>query len=158
MFILTKRLIYAIDEILAGLALSVIIVLTVVGVFCRYVLNQPIAWQEEVSVVTVVWLVFMGASVVARQSMHIRIDSLIRLLPPTYQQVWAVVVNGLILLVLGCAFIYATQLTLQTQKLTTILKIHYRYVYGAAPISLGLMIGHTVKDLVRSIRRRRRGH
>ena len=151
-----KKIIYALDEAIASLVLSVIILLTIAGVFCRYVLNHPIAWQEEVSVMAMVWLVFMGASVVSKHAVHIRIDSLTTMLPPAYRQAWGIVVNCLILLVLGWAFFYATRLTLQTQKLTTILKIHYRYVYGAAPISLCLMICHTATGLVRSLKPNRR--
>ena len=150
-----KRLILSLDEIIASLVLAFITLLTVAGVFCRYVLNRPIAWQEEVSMVAMVWLVFMGCSVVAKRSAHIPIDTLTRLLPEKYRHLWLCCVNGLIVLVLGLMFWHATKLTLQTQKLTTILKIPYQFVYGVAPLSTLLMIGHILTETVRSVRRQR---
>jgi TRAP-type C4-dicarboxylate transport system permease small subunit len=152
---LIKKLIYSIDEIIAGLVLSLIILLTVLGVFFRYILNQPISWQEEISMVAMVWLVFMGASVVAKRSAHIRIDTLSNVLPEKCRQIWLFMVNTLVFFVLGLVFYYSAKLTLQTQKLTTILKIPYRFVYLAAPASTLLMMCYTALDLVRSMRTRR---
>jgi len=149
---LIKKLVYSMDEIIASLVLAFIILLTVSGVFFRYVLSQPLAWQEEVSMVAMVWLVFMGASVVAKRSAHIRIDTLSNLLPQGYRQIWLFIANALVFLVLGLLFYYSTKLTLQTQKLSTILKIPYLFVYGAAPISALLMMCYTAVALIRSIR------
>lgn len=152
---LLKRLVFSLDEIIASLVLAFITLLTVAGVFCRYVVNQPIAWQEEVSMVAMVWLVFMGCSVVAKRSAHIRIDTLASLMPEKYQHIWLCCVNGVVILVLGLMFWHATKLTLQTQKLTTILKIPYQCVYGVAPLSTLLMIGHVLTETIRSVKQQR---
>ena len=151
------QFVYALDEILASTALAVIILLTLAGVFCRYLLNHPIPWQEEVSTVLMVWLVFMGCSVVAKKSAHIRIDTLSKLAPPRARTVWLIAVNLIMLTVLGIVCFYAARLTMQTQKLTTLLKIPYQVVYAAAPISIALIIIHTVIDTVKLTRHRNGG-
>ena len=150
--LLIKKLVYSIDEIIASLVLVFIILLTVSGVVFRYVLNQPISWQEELSMVAMVWLVFMGSSVVAKRSAHIRIDTLSNLLPRKYQQIWLFIVNAFVFLVLGLVFYYSAKLTLETQKQTTILKIPYGFVYLAAPVSTLLLMCYTAMDLGRLIR------
>jgi TRAP-type C4-dicarboxylate transport system permease small subunit len=109
-----KKLVYSIDEIIASLVLAFIILLTVSGVFFRYILHQPIAWQEELSTVAMVWLVFMGSSVVAKRSAHIRIDTLANSLPQAYQQIWLLMVNLLVFLVLGLVLYYSAKLSWQT--------------------------------------------
>lgn len=154
----TLRFMRALDEIVASLILVLIILLTVAGVVCRYLLNQPLAWQEEISTVLMVWLVFIGCSVVAKRSTPIRIDSLTEMLPPRHRRhvLWAVQV--LMLLVLGVVCFYAGLLTLQTQKHTAILKIPYQVVYMAVPISMLLMICYTARDLIQSVRSRRSAH
>ena len=136
-----KRIVTSLDEIISSIVLGLIILLTLVGVLFRYIVNRPIAWQEEVSVVLMVWLVFLGSSVVAKKSTHIRIDTL-----------------TFILLVLGLIFYYTVNLTLQTQKQTTILKIPYRFVYCAAPISILLVICHTSRHWVQSLKACRSQH
>jgi len=147
-----KKLLYHLDELISVLVLAFIILLTVSGVFFRYILHRPIAWQEELSTVAMVWLVFIGASVVAKKSAHIRIDSLSNLLPQKYRKIWLLIVNAFVLLVLGLLFCFSAQLTWQTQKLTTILKIPYGFVYMAAPISTLLMMTYTARDLGRLVR------
>ena len=147
-----KQLVGALDEIIAALVLSFIILLTVSGVFLRYALSRPLPWQEELSLVAMVWLVLIGSSVVARRSGHVRIDTLIRLLPAKQQQVWRCIIHTLVLFVLGLVFYFSAQLTLQTQKLTTVLKIPYQFVYGAAPVSVLLMMFHTALALGKSYR------
>jgi len=148
-----EKFVCSIDEIIASLVLGFIILLTVSGVFFRYVLNRPLAWQEEISMVAMVWLVFMGSTVVAKRSAHIRIDTLSNLLPPKCRQIWLFVVSALMLLVLGLVFYFSAKLTLQTQKQTTILRIPYGFVYLAAPVSTLLMMCYTALDLGRLIRR-----
>lgn len=69
------KIISFLDEIFAGLVLGLIILLTIAGVLFRYLLNQPIAWQEEISTVLMVWFVFMGCSVVAKHKSHICINT-----------------------------------------------------------------------------------
>ena len=92
------------------------------------------------------------AGVVAKKSAHIRIDTLTELLPDKHKQIWLCLANVLILLVLALVFYHSAKLTLQTQKLTTILKIPYQCVYIAAPISMFLMICHTAVDLAGLLR------
>ena len=94
-----KQLVGALDEIIAALVLSFIILLTVSGVFLRYALSRPLPWQEELSLIAMVWLVLIGSSVVARRSGHVRIDTLIRLLPAKQQQVWRCIIHTLVLFV-----------------------------------------------------------
>jgi TRAP-type C4-dicarboxylate transport system permease small subunit len=147
-----RRVIRSLDEIIASLLLGAIMLLTLTGVFFRYILHQPLAWQEEVSGVLMAWLVFMGCSVVAKKSAHIRIDSLTAKLPPRHRRVWLCMIQILVLAVLGIVLFYACRLTLQTQKQTSILKISYQYIYGAVPVSTLLMMGTTLADLVKGPR------
>lgn len=49
--------------------------------FTRYVLNDSLAWTEEVAVGTLVILVFMGAAMCIRTSRHIHVDVLYHYLP-----------------------------------------------------------------------------
>lgn len=47
----------------------------------RYVLNNSLAWTEEIAVYCLVGVVFLGAAMCARTSRHIHVDFLYRYLP-----------------------------------------------------------------------------
>jgi len=50
-------------EILLAVLLAVIGVLLFCAVFWRYILNDPISWSEDVTLLCLVWLTFLGAPV-----------------------------------------------------------------------------------------------
>lgn len=56
------------------LAFSVMMVAIALQVFCRYVLNDPLAGSEEIGRLAFVWVTFIGAALATRDNMHIRID------------------------------------------------------------------------------------
>jgi TRAP-type C4-dicarboxylate transport system permease small subunit len=50
--------------------------------FTRYVLNDSLAWTEEIAINALVIVVFMGAAMCVRTSRHIHVDVLYHYLPP----------------------------------------------------------------------------
>jgi TRAP-type C4-dicarboxylate transport system permease small subunit len=65
----------------AGLCLLGQVVLGTTQVFCRYVLNAPLRWPEELSRMLLVWLTYCGALVVPSQRIHVAVDALYVWLP-----------------------------------------------------------------------------
>ena len=51
--------------------------------FTRYVLNDSLAWTEEIARYALIWVVFIGAAMVTRRNSHIAVELLSNLLPPT---------------------------------------------------------------------------
>jgi C4-dicarboxylate transporter DctQ subunit len=46
----------------------------IIQIFCRYVLNMPLGWSEEVIITTWLWIVLWGAAFVLSESEEIRFD------------------------------------------------------------------------------------
>jgi TRAP-type C4-dicarboxylate transport system permease small subunit len=65
----------------AGLCLLGLVGLGTTQVFCRYVLNAPLRWPEELSRMLFVWLTYCGALVVPSQRIHVAVDALYVWLP-----------------------------------------------------------------------------
>ncbi len=63
--------------IMASLAVVVLI-----GAFYRYVLNDSLAWIEEIARFLLLYLTFMGAPIALKQGIHASIDGWIYRLPP----------------------------------------------------------------------------
>ena len=50
--------------------------------FTRYVLNDSLAWTEEIARYALIWVVFVGAVMVTRRNSHIAVELVSNLLPP----------------------------------------------------------------------------
>ena len=67
--------------------ISVIMLITMFGallaqVFFRYLINMPMGWTDELSLIMWTWLVLWGAAFVVRESDEIRFDLLLASVPP----------------------------------------------------------------------------
>lgn len=46
-------------------------------VFCRYLLDAPLIWPEEISRLSLIWLTYIGCAAVAARGGHIVVDMLV---------------------------------------------------------------------------------
>ena len=49
--------------------------------FTRYILNDSLAWTEEIARYALIWITFIGAAVVVRKNSHIAVEVLLHFLP-----------------------------------------------------------------------------
>jgi TRAP-type C4-dicarboxylate transport system permease small subunit len=78
------------ENVAAGLLAAMFIAFIVQIVF-RYVLNFPIGWTSELSIVTWLWLVLWGAAFVVRERDEIRFDIIYGSVGPKARRVMAIV-------------------------------------------------------------------
>ncbi|MEP7207751.1 MAG: TRAP transporter small permease [Casimicrobiaceae bacterium] len=65
----------------------------------RYVLNQPLGWTEEVTVLCWTWVVLWGAAFIVADRDEVRFDILFNVVSPTVRRAFTVI-GGLALIVL----------------------------------------------------------
>jgi len=61
--------------------LAAIVLLTLAQIFCRFVLDRPLIWSEELIKLILVWITFVGAAVVCWDARHLNVDVLFSRLP-----------------------------------------------------------------------------
>jgi TRAP-type transport system small permease protein len=62
-------------QVWAGiLCVAVIGVIIPLQVFCRFVLNAPLIWPEDVGIGLMVWLGFIGSAVLYKRKEHVAVD------------------------------------------------------------------------------------
>ncbi len=66
------------EEIVACIALAVVVLAVSWGVITRYITAQPAAWASEVATLAFAWLVFFGAAACIKYRLHPTIDMLVR--------------------------------------------------------------------------------
>lgn len=76
-----------------GVVLLAATALVFANVFLRYVFNYALSWGDEVITYSLLWLVFLGSGVAARQGAHISMEALLTVLPARLQRSNAIVVN-----------------------------------------------------------------
>jgi len=69
------------EELICCSALVVIAVSVFLQVITRYVLDIALHWTEEVAAISMVWAVYMGASLCVKERYHIRILVAVQSLP-----------------------------------------------------------------------------
>jgi TRAP-type C4-dicarboxylate transport system permease small subunit len=134
------------------------VVVTTLGVFFRYVLNNALPWAEEADRYLFIWLSFVGASITMRHKAHIAVDLLLRYISPARARLLTLIAQAAVLVFLGLLFwasLPVLELTSETRATAT--DIPMSWVYAAAPVGAVLIGIETLRLMARSWRERRQG-
>lgn len=146
-----RTILYHFDDIIASIALIILVSSTILGVFYRYFLSNPLDWVEEVSLLCVVWFVFIGGSSATKRNSHVGIDFVIALFPVGFRKFVFICVQAVCYAVLAFTGWWGWQLALQAGfKVTNMLRIPYTYIDAAVPTGCVLMMIHLTLQIKRN--------
>lgn len=152
------RAIALIENALAISALALFSVFIVTSVVFRYLLDMPLSWTEEASLIAFAWLLFLGAAICARENAHILID----LVSPTpgsapdrALECFAALVGVAVCAIMAYAGYRYTMGA--APMMTPIFRISSAVYNAAAPVGFGLIALHMLIHAVRAIRPTRDG-
>lgn len=146
---------------IAAVILGIMMMLTVVDVFFRYVLNAPLTGAIEVSELLMVVLVFPALGWIAIERSHIRVDLLVSTWPPRVQLIVEIII---LLLTLGTFVIITWQSILESRQVdmtTSLLSIpeapfHWVMTGGFAMLCLAI-VSLVVEDVASLGEQRKEG-
>jgi len=146
-------IIFHLEELVTAALLGVMIGSVGLGVFCRYLLQMPLSWTEEVVLICMVWMVFLGACVATKHNEHIVIDFVVSLVPRPVARAMEILAVLVVSVVLGVLTWQGILLLQGTQYVTTTaLGIPTMYMYAAVPVAAALMFLHNLRHLVAAVR------
>jgi len=122
--------------------------------FTRYVLNNSLAWTEEIAINCLVVVVFLGAVMCVRQSRHIQVDVLYHYLPKGVAKALSILVD---LIRIGF-FIFATILfwryvsVVYRERMVTV-DLPRSIVFYAVFAAFALMLVRSIQVFVQNLRR-----
>jgi TRAP-type C4-dicarboxylate transport system permease small subunit len=134
-----SRFIARIFEAVIGVLLMLIFGLTVVNVFCRYVLNYSFGWADELSRFMFIWIGFLGATAVYAYDGHAALTMFIRKIPQPAQRIIRVLLT---LLATGIFSIFLWRglfMVRTTVNLSPALYLPMKFIYLCVP--LGACVG-----------------
>jgi TRAP-type C4-dicarboxylate transport system permease small subunit len=143
------------QEWLAAAGLLLITGLVVIAVIFRYWLQAPLAWAEEGSKLTLMFVVYFGTGAVAFRGQHLRADVFGESLPPAVLRIREIVVEALLAGMLGALAIQVALFANRIRpvgQVTAALEIPQWAIVGSFSIGMLLMVMSHVYRLVGHLR------
>lgn len=116
-------------------------------VFFRYVMNRPILWTEEVTMIAFIWTVFWAAAFMVNLREHVTFDVVYAVVSPRVQRVMAIF-SMIVLIAMFVLLIPATwdYLTFMLRKKSPVLRLPMTWIYGCY---LLFVVNFTIQAAVR---------
>ncbi len=106
-------------RVIVGLQFIAIVALTGINVVCRYFLNAPIYWAEEIVLYITVWMVFLGAACCSWDEEHTSLNLVVARLPLKLQFFVYTIRQAAILAFCGISAFYGIPLLTVSAKQRT---------------------------------------
>jgi TRAP-type transport system small permease protein len=161
MISIARKVYQNILEYIVGILFTVLIFITLLGVFYRYILNDPISWTEEVGRYLMIWMTLFGATVGVKRGIHLRLDiNLFSFFPK-----WAVPAGKMLIDICVMCFLFVVAYygmkycKVANAYTSPILGVPMGYIWGVVPLNGFLMLllyGHSM--LVEARKRLRGGN
>lgn len=124
--------------------------------FTRYVLNNSLAWTEEIAIYALVVVVFLGSSLCVRASRHIQVDFLYRYLPKPAGRALSTLVDVVRIGFLGYATVLVWKYaSLIPDEMMTTVDLPKSLVFNAVLAAFALM---TLRAVIVAWQNWRRGY
>lgn len=147
------KIINRLTRIVAGLIMSISVVIVLVSVFFRYVLRNPIQWSGELSNYLLIWITFLGAGLAIQEKLHVGIGFFTQRFPLTLQRPVAILNKVLILLFLLVVVIQGFTMAqfVSQRQFSPSLGISLFWPYLALPVGGLIMISQVLYLLLEDI-------
>jgi TRAP-type C4-dicarboxylate transport system permease small subunit len=121
--------------------------------FTRYILNDSLAWTEEIARYGLMWVTFIGAAMVTRRNSHIAVVLLTELLPPGPARVLRASIDIVVLVFLALLAYFSVLILerMQFQRMTVI-DLPMSLVYGGIALGCFLMLLRQIGRVWRNAR------
>lgn len=143
-------------ELTLALAFILAVLLNFANVVGRYLLGISLLGSDEVQIFIMVGMTFLGAAVVTRRNMHLRMDVLVRFLPAPVQVSLRIVEQLLLATLAGFvltqSYFYARQM-FRIGRTSDMTGIPMWIPHGTVALGFGLVLIVAVWRIVRLARR-----
>jgi TRAP-type C4-dicarboxylate transport system permease small subunit len=122
--------------------------------FTRYVMNDSLAWTEEIARYALIWVVFVGAAMVTRRNSHIAVELVSNLLPPNATRAALLAFIDIVkLCFMGLlAYFSITIVERMHYQRMTVIDLPMSYVYAGVVLGCVLMFARQLHNFWRNAR------
>lgn len=123
--------------------------------FTRYVLNDSMAWTEEIARYLLIWVTFIGAATAMRRGTHIGVEAVLHFIPARAATVLRFAIDiitvGFVALLCWFSITVAERMQIQTMTVTD---WPMSIVYGGVAFGCFLILYRAVRVMFANARRR----
>jgi TRAP-type C4-dicarboxylate transport system permease small subunit len=134
------------------IAVALLVVDVVWGVFTRYVMGEQAKWTEELARFLLVWVSLLGGAVAFGIKGHLGVDYFVGKFDPDVRKMMALFTHVVVLFFAAAIFVYGggrvVSDALAMEQMTPALGIKMGHVYLALPISGLFMVLFTIENLI----------
>jgi TRAP-type transport system small permease protein len=121
--------------------------------FTRYVLNDSLAWTEEIARYGLIWVTYIGAVMVTRRNSHIAVMLLPNLLPAWGGRLLLAVIDLVMLAFLGLLTYFSVLIVQRMHvQVMSVVDLPMSYVYAAVVLGCALMLVRQLQRVWRNAR------
>lgn len=126
----------------------VMLIMTVVHIFFRYVLGNSLTWSDEFLRTSLVWFGMVAMSTISANLSHVSITIFLNKFPKKAQHAIRIFVQFVITIAVVTVFMLGIKLVLSAGgRLTTAMRIPYRFTYSAVPLGFLLVSVYEIRNL-----------
>ncbi len=136
------RTINAVDMAISVTALTILVIIVSIQVFCRYVLQNSLDWTEELARYLSIWSVMFGCSYAMKTDSHLEMTILRSLAGPRLRKfihAFACLMCLLFCLIMLYASMQSIENIRWSEQLTPAMQIPAWIIWMAMPVGMGLM-------------------
>lgn len=145
------------EEIIGTIMLATVVTLIFLGVVMRVGFNRGIPWQEELSRVFYVLVVYLGASYGIKTEDHIRVTVVSELLPPRGKKALEIITDIIWVLFNIAIVVISLSVYPRLQRFmgrSAVLEIPLHYIFLTVPIGSALMTLRLIQNYYQKYRRK----
>lgn len=147
-----KWLILHIEEIVAGTALSVMLCAIFLNVILRYFFRAPTKWSDELSMICLAYVTFVGAAAAYKRNLHFGIDIFLDKLPLKGRMLVRQITNLVFVVMFGFITYLGFDLTRNAVKVFNFTRWSYKIMDAALPLGFLSMTIYAAHYFVQSFR------
>jgi C4-dicarboxylate transporter, DctQ subunit len=139
-------------KILVGVIMTSAAFLLFINVVLRYVFRYGMSWAEEATRYTMLWTVFVGAGVIAREGTHVSMEAFFGIWPEKFKRVGFLAINVFCILTIVSILFFGigmVRMVIETEQTSEAAFIPMWVIYGAIPVGSVLMILGYVETALR---------
>ncbi|WHH57331.1 TRAP transporter small permease [Petroclostridium sp. X23] len=124
-------------------------ILTTMGVVYRYVLQMPLVWLYETSVVIFAWMIFLGASIAFKQREHIKLEFLVSSVPENVARMLKIIIEIITIAFLVFVIKEGFEIVKNTWNQTyNTINLSTAWFYLSFPVSAVFMVIHLIEAVL----------
>ncbi len=154
--VMKKAIVLVLDIIelyVPAVTFIVLFVVFVLQIFFRYVVNRPLTWAYELTVLCFIWTTLLGACYIRRKKKHICFEMFYENRSAFTQTLFRIIGNTIIAVICIAAF-YPTAAYLHFKHVdkSPVLRIPFSIGFFPVLIFVTLIALHSLKDVVEDLR------